>query len=209
MNFKLDGCQICIVHDMTEHKPLGTGFIFLRNDWIVTAAHVVMEQGLPRKKLYVSFASPRFALVEVEACHFENDIAILKIQGTSPCTMPLFPGNEPLSGAQGLIYAGYSPSQSDLLSKKIIVSHVSIYNKEIRERDGNELILEFESSDVEGGYSGGPIFGNGGVILGILIQHFTPEERKGKKLARATSINNVLAGITFELNKNVFKELNI
>ena len=51
LKFTIDGRSIYLIIDEDLNQPLGTGFAFLRPRWIVTAKHVVVDQGLPRSNL--------------------------------------------------------------------------------------------------------------------------------------------------------------
>lgn len=203
---KLNKNQVCIISDANEKIPdLGTGFLFMRNDWIVTAAHVVMEHGLPRQKLYAEFVpninEKVFVNLKVLAIHQESDIAILQITNQdNPCTKPLYPGNEELSSSKGIIYCGFESIDGNLRVE--LTEH---FSKDSRFRDHEEIILEFPSTHVTGGYSGGPIFGDGGVVLGIMINQFSNETEPEKKFARAISIKTVMNAINIELNPNNMK----
>ncbi|MGJ3236809.1 S1 family peptidase [Marivirga sp.] len=201
---KIESSQICIICDKDEKKPqLGTGFVFLRPNWVVTAAHVVLDDfKAPRDKLYAEFPDNRKLElpVKVLAVHKENDIALLEIIGdTTPGSKPLFPGYVELSVSKGLISLGYTPSKG----RTITASLAKTYDKKIREREADETILEFESNQVEGGSSGGPIFGDGGAVLGILINVFTTEKEPDKTFARATSILNLMNGIVIDYNPEI------
>lgn len=207
--FSIEGYQICLICDADEQKPvLGTGFLFLRLDWIVTAKHVVIEDGLVRTNLYAEFPtnSPNKVRLTVIAIHPESDIALLRIVDIpNPCRKPLFPGYDDLSVSKGLICCGYTPSNG----KTISISIAKVYDKLIRERRNAEIILEFESKGIEGGSSGGPIFGDGGVVLGLLINVFTTEEQPGKQFARATSIHNLIEGIEIDFNEKKLQRVEI
>src|SRR5690606_23801277 len=123
----LEGTQICVVCDSDESKPeLGTGFVFLRPDWIVTAAHVVLKLGNPRRNIYAEFPieDNNKHPVTVIAVHKENDIALLRIQtNPSPCTKPLYPGYDDLSVSKGLICCGYTPTKG----QAITISFAKVY----------------------------------------------------------------------------------
>jgi hypothetical protein len=84
------------------------------------------------------------------------------------------------------------------------MSLVKTYGKEIRERINIETILEFENDGIEGGSSGGPIFGDGGVVLGLLINQFSLESEPHKKFARATSIHNIMNAINVDFDHSQF-----
>lgn len=200
--FTLTGYQICIICDATEKKKgLGTGFLFMRKDWIVTAAHVVQVDGQKRDNLFAQFPNHINNLLQLKvvAIHKENDIAILQIIGDdNPCRQPLYPGYDELSVSKGLICCGYTPSKG----KTISISMAYVYSKDFRQREEIETVIEFESVTVEGGFSGGPIFGDGGVVVGIMINLFSMETEPNKTFARATSIQNLTKAITINFDTN-------
>lgn len=207
--FSIEGYQICLICDADEKKPeLGTGFLFLRTDWIVTAKHVVMDDGLIRGNLYAEFPTnnPNKVGLRVIAVHPESDIALLEITSIpNPCRKPLFPGYDDLSVSKGLVCCGYTPTNG----KTISISLAKVYDKSTRERKTTETVLEFESKGIEGGSSGGPIFGDGGVVLGLLINVFTPEEQPDRQFARATSIHNLMDAIEIEFNENKLQKIDL
>lgn len=190
-HMRLNTHQICIIRDSNRPIPgLGTGSLFFKKDWILTAKHVVIEDGMPRENLVVSFSNDPISYpVRVSAIHVEIDIAILSIED-SPCNFPLFPGYENLNSASQMICMGYTPSRGETINA------TAVRNYEIgeRERTTTETILEFNSNQYEGGSSGGPIFGNGGGIIGVLI-NLSETLENGKKLVRATSVLNLVEQI--------------
>ena len=200
---KLDKNQVCIISDRNEKIPeLGTGFLFLRKDWILTAAHVVMEHGLPRQNLYIEFVpnvNEKVILnVKVLAEHKECDIALLQIvDENNPCEFPLYPGHESLSSHKGLIYCGFESSNGDLR-----IEITEKFSRNIRIRDHEEVIMEFPSEYVTGGYSGGPIFGNGGVVIGLMINQFSDESNTKGNFARATSIKTIMDSILISIDND-------
>jgi S1-C subfamily serine protease len=207
--FKITGHQICVISERNSKKEdLGTGFLFLKNDWIVTAAHVIQtDYNSVRNNLIAKFPNHvnNTASLAVLAIHNECDIALLKIIGyDNPCSQPLYPGYDELSATNGLICCGYTPSKGRIIT----ISLANIYKKEYRERKETETILEFISNDIEGGSSGGPIFGNGGVVLGIMINTFSIEEEPNKKFARATSIQNLMRAIKIDVNPEILVPVN-
>ena len=176
----------------------------MRRDWIVTAAHVVQVDGQNRSTLFARFTNhiDNEVQVKVLAVHRENDIAILQIiSANNPCKQPLYPGYDELSVTHGLICCGYTP----LNNKAITATLAQVYDKDYRERQNTEIVLEFESDVFEGGASGGPIFGNGGVVLGIMINLFSTEDQPDKSFVRATSIENLMIGMKVDFDTNILK----
>jgi hypothetical protein len=51
----IDNNAICTLFDTRAGRMIGTGFAFLHPQWIATAAHVVIKDGLPREGLEVRF----------------------------------------------------------------------------------------------------------------------------------------------------------
>ena len=206
---KLKKNQLCVICDGDESKKeLGTGFSFMKIDWIVTAAHVVLVDGFPRQNLHIEFVPGtgdfQYIKVKVLAVHIECDIAILQIENSDYFGTPLYPGNEDLSSNRGLIYAGYNPSENS-----IRIEHALKFSRDARYRNHEEVILEFESSHVTGGFSGGPIFGDGGVVLGILINQFSDIAEPQKYFARGISIKTLMEGISVQIIPEIMKPIMI
>lgn len=191
--------QICIICDEEETSPLATGFLFMKKNWMVTAKHVVIKDGLARQKIYAIFVSTTkeiiYAKLKVIAIHDESDIAILEIlDNLNEFTHPLYPGHEELSSKKGLIYCGYDSS-----FKSLRMEYVDNFVRDSRFRNHEEIIIEFSSNHVTGGYSGGPIFGDGGVVLGLMINEFYDSQSPDKKFARAISINTLMQAIKIDI----------
>ena len=55
-------------------------------------------------------------------------------------------------------------------------------------------MIIFEAPYAEGGFSGGPILGEGGGVAGLIIDNFSVD---GKIFARATSILSLLGELRF------------
>jgi len=206
--FKLDGYQICVICDQDEGKnELGTGFLFMRKDWIITAAHVIQVDGLCRINLYAQFPISGINKVKLKviSVHVESDIALLQIVSEeNPCERPLFPGYDDLSVSKGLVCCGYTPSKGNTIT----IGLVKNYSKDFRHRKETEVIFEYESIDIEAGCSGGPIFGDGGLVLGIMINLFIIEEEPYKKFVRATSIQNLTKALSIDFNQDIMKPIN-
>lgn len=175
----------------------------MRRDWIINAAHVVQVERQNRNTLFAQFTNDidNQVQVKVVAIHKENDIAILQITDVdNPCKQPLYPGYDELSVTHGLICCGYTPSND-----QITVTLAQVYSKDYRERQSTEVILEFKSDIFEGGASGGSIFGNGGVVLGIMINQFSREEDPNKMFIRATSIQNLTVAMKIDFDTNILE----
>jgi len=198
---KLDKFQLCIICDFTDKIPaLGTGFCFLKSNWIITAKHVAMDDGLVRDNLTAVFVinddeNVRLKL-KMRAIHKECDVCILEIiEENNPCEKPLYPGYDNLNSSKGIIFCGYD---SDVPSLR--VEHVTDFKVTSRQRENEEFILEFNSKYVKGGFSGGPIFGDGGSVLGVMINLINSSDNIDKKVARATSIKTLMDAVNININ---------
>ena len=77
-------------------------------------------------------------------------------------------------GKNGFIRLAYAPSLSGGKNTTFDASHIIEYEIEIRERDiGNETIISFEDNAAEGGNSGAPLCGEGGGVVGVIIQRLS------------------------------------
>jgi hypothetical protein len=67
----------------------------------------------------------------------------------------------------------------------MLVNHVPAFTVEVREREGlNEELVVFNAPRSEGGHSGGPIMGEGGGVVGVVIQNYV-ENGTLRRVARA------------------------
>lgn len=171
-------------------RGTGTGFAFLKPNWIVTAKHVVSGQPLaqPIQLLFhEGLALPARVLFE----HPQVDLAVLEVAGNTRCRAPFMPGDRaPISS--GLLCVGYKPSVSDRDAGPYtwFVSAVDSYERSTRQRDGyEEVLFIFPAPHGEPGHSGGPLLAPGGSVIGVVIDGIT---LGGQHVMRATSIEAVI-----------------
>lgn len=194
LTFKIDGNALALVIDQDEKRPIGTAFVFIQPYWAVTAKHVVIKQGVARVNLQLLFRDRSGVPATILYVHPSLDLAVLLVP-ESPCKIPLFPGHHTFSGSNGLVVAGYKPSQNTLQGLTVEVNRITSFSMECRERiDGTEDLVVFDSSFAESGHSGGPVFGSGGGVVGVVIQQFTGD---GGPRARATAIGPLLSQLVF------------
>lgn len=192
----IDKHAVMPIWDREEDRPIGTGFAFLRPEWIVTAKHVVIADKLPRKKLGVVLADHQVIGGSVLVAHPEIDLAIIMLDSPSRCKTPLFPSYYRFAGTKGLISLAYSPTRTESDNRPVIfVNHVQQFDDERRSRKiSDEETILFEAPYSEGGFSGSPILIQGGGVVGVVIEHFI---RDSKKYARATAIQSLLVGLEY------------
>lgn len=114
LTFTIDQNTIGIIGDAGEGRAIGTGFVFIKPNWVVTAKHVVIrrEDGMPREALIFQHNRSDEVPASVLFAHPTYDLAVLGL-GTTVCRRPLFPGYEELIGRGGLVCCGYTPSLTD------------------------------------------------------------------------------------------------
>ena len=49
LRFTIADDTLCLIYDAQSNWALGTGFTFLKPDWVVTAKHVVIAEGRIRE----------------------------------------------------------------------------------------------------------------------------------------------------------------
>jgi S1-C subfamily serine protease len=194
--FTADARAFVLVWDELLRKPIGTGFALLRPDWIATAKHVVIENGLPRPKLSVQYFRGGRIEAKVYVVHPEIDVAVIKLEADGPCKIPLFPSYEGYTGQKGLIAVGYTPSRNSEGIVAVTGNLVDGFTTEMRSRSSSdEDVIVFKAPFVECGHSGGPLVGEGGGVVGMVIEIF--EKPPEGRFARATSIRSLLAALDF------------
>jgi S1-C subfamily serine protease len=174
--------SLCVVK---AAQGIGTGFAFLRAEWIVTAKHVVASQSAAPIEL--RFWDDRARPARLLFAHTRVDLAVLELIGPPAGHAPLVPDDRPLPPDR-LICAGYKPSVSDPASGRYatFVSDVDRYQRSRRHRDGHEeALFIFPAPHGEAGHSGGPLLTPEGTVVGVVVDGIT---LGGEHLIRATSI---------------------
>lgn len=186
LTFTIDNLAVALILDGEERRPLGTGFCLLRPNWYVTAKHVVLVDGLPRGQLLIGTMQPQSIPATVMFAHPQVDLAVLSAE-RDVCPHPLFPAHHSFAGGEGLICTGFAPSSPDCTGGKILVNSIPRFSVESRGRGTfTEELVVFDAPYSEGGHSGGPIFGVGGGVVGVIIQNFpgaTTLQARGTSLA--------------------------
>jgi S1-C subfamily serine protease len=185
----IDKASLAILKDLDDKKLLGSAFVFIRPNWLLTAKHVVLYEGLPRGNISAVFGNVEIS-AKVIYCHKEVDLAVLEL-AENICRFPMASGHASLAGRQGLFCVGYSPTMTQHHGRPLLYANdVPTFEYEKRERNfGVEELITFEAPYAEGGHSGGPILGDGGNVVGVVIQSFS---KNNKLHLRATSVSPLL-----------------
>ncbi len=195
LTIHIDRHSLCIIFDKNENKALGTGFVFIKPNWIVTAKHVVeKDDGEIRDNLRLLHLFEKPVSSSVLFVHPIYDLAVLTT-GNLLCKRPLFPSYEEFTGKNGLICCGYAPSKSINNELAFFVNSVPNYQFETRSRDvGDEKLLFFDAPFAEGGHSGGPLLGEGAGVVAVVIEGFKSNDQY---IVKATSILPLLEFLKF------------
>ena len=150
-------------------RMLGSGFVFLSSNYIVTAKHVVEEYGLPRNNLSVIFYNIEGEYpVQVVFMHPELDIAVLEMVDII-CKKPLIQSALRLADSECFFTIGYKPSESSRNDGTMEVNQILRFEIEKRERESIiEESMVFDCTFLEGGHSGGPILADDGKVIAIV-----------------------------------------
>lgn len=195
ITFTIDQFAVSLVLDGGLKKILGTAFSFIKPNWVATAKHVALEHGVPRDHLLISpYKSPSIR-ARVLFAHPQVDLAVLELD-RNLCLRPLFPAHHSLVGSSGLVCAGYAPSKSAPGDPAVLfVNEIPSFQTEVRGRMSlDEELIVFDASFLEGGHSGGPIFGSGGGVVGAIIESFNVA---GQRRARGTGLAPLVAHLSF------------
>ena len=186
LSVTLDRQALLLIGDAEEDRILGSGFAFLRRDWVVTAKHVILKHGEPRRGLRICLLDGANIEAKVLYIHPVLDLVVLRAPQFLVET-PLYPGHEKMLGAVGLICVGYAPSLAEKNGKiNIHANYVIEYQRELRSRNcGDEETILFEAPYAEGGHSGGPIIGAGGCVTGS--QSMDSQQMRNIMFARPVS----------------------
>lgn len=198
MKIKIDRYSICIIVDKDRNKSLGSGFVFIKPKWVVTAKHVVIDRDGISRNILVAFLEEKPIPAKILFVHPIYDLAVLEIE-TEFCRRPLFPAYDELTGENGLFYCGYSPSNSSSGELTTLVNYIESYKYEIRSRDHeDEKLIIFDAPIAEGGHSGGSVLSEGGGVVAVIIEGFPNNEQFTIK---ATSILPLLQNLIFKRKK--------
>lgn len=191
LQFTIDTKTIGAVIDRDKNRPIGTAFAFIHPRWFVTAKHVIFRNDGTRRAVdFLPVQGTMNQPAELLYAHPIVDLAVLHVS-PPPCRVPLFPAHHGFAGQNGLIVAGFAPSKSVGNTHSILVNRIESFQMETRERTtGNEDVVIFQAGLSESGFSGGPVLGSGGGVVGVVIEGW---ESGG----RATVVEPLLRQLVF------------
>jgi S1-C subfamily serine protease len=190
---EVDQDALCILR---TPDGTGTGFVFLKPAWVLTAKHVVLRPDGTARPVTALFRSGPIE-AELRFAHPLVDLAVLELRALGKCRAPFLPGDRRIRKTGGLRCGGYSPSVSNPQEGRFsyYVSGIHNFERSTRNRDGHEeVVLEFPAAQGDGGHSGGPVFGDGGAVVAVVTEGFVKETVKHM---RAISVHSLLEYLTF------------
>ena len=154
-------------------SSLGAGVIINADGAVLTALHVVDNDGKAGGKIQVQFADGTQANATIERRQPESDIAVLTVDQLPEVTVPavigggaqvgdaVFPVGNPL-GLRGSLTAGV----------------VSALDRSVRSESGRTLkqLIQFDAA-VNPGNSGGPLLDREGHVIGIVTALANPSQQ--------------------------------
>jgi len=204
---KVNSHALCTIDSVRAGKQwrMGTGFVFLRRDWVVTSKHVIWdEENLSfREPIYLISTDPKIQEKRIEPknyfFHPHIDLAIVETKNDM-CKLPFFPAHQAFNDNHNVAAIGYSRSNSafDKINFRAVpLKHV---RTESREREcGPEESYEFEFEGSEPGNSGGPVFGDGAGVLAVICHGALGDSSNISKV-RATRIHTIVDALDLKLN---------
>jgi hypothetical protein len=171
-------------------RMMGTGFLVTPDGYIVTNLHVVGNS----KEILVRLKGGKILEAKLARADSNNDLAILKIEGTDYKPFIIKPSSEIKRGEK--VYAfGFPQTQFQGIEPKLtdgIISSLSGFRDE-----PNEFQI---SNPIQHGNSGGPLFTEDGKVVGIVVSSLSTLE-----MVKATGA--IPQNINYAIKSNYLLEL--
>jgi hypothetical protein len=162
------GALPTIIRPIDRTQPLmltGTGFFIAADGSVMTAAHVVKDcQAIQIASRYIQPSS-----AELLATDTKNDLALLRAANVRPPALLAFAARP--SGAAALDIFGY-PGGGDNLVPTLTRGTLRTKIPDTKWPDMRDL-LWMDATDVVHGFSGGPVIGPGGNVVGVINGYVT------------------------------------
>ena len=165
-------------------RGIGSGFVIHRDGWVVTNAHVVEGSA----SIEVDLGKGRRLQAKVIGSDTESDVALLKVEPSSPLSTVPFGDSDRIAVAEWVLVIG-SPFGLDHSVTLGIVSHTGRADISPVGRPGTYDFIQTDAS-INPGNSGGPVLNLRGEVIGV-----------------ATAVNATGQGIGFAIPINMVKEV--
>lgn len=157
--------SICII--TANGMNLATGFLFLYQNLVVTAMHVVYNKNVSKEDIEVQFPNNKRSKVRFLTLHPIYDLAVLKLEVNVDIT-PLVAGKLERN-SNGFSIWGLSPSKTQESQEKTIITkkHIDEIKQGTKKIGGLEKDILLYKIDTEFGNSGGAILTHDEFVVGI------------------------------------------
>jgi S1-C subfamily serine protease len=167
--FTIDPKCVGVLIDSSTRNRVGSGFIMDDPKTVVTARHVAVNLATNEKReLIYEPPSPPGSTVKNPTTKLKPakdvaavDVAVLRIEGNSPCRRNLKRSNVDVKPGYWVVYAGLDTASAGFKVSSHFVRSISV------EQDVKYIEIE---GDARPGYSGGPVFDQQGGILGVVLR---------------------------------------
>ena len=182
------GSAVCVVR--AAHGT-GEGFAFLEPHWIVTARHVVRDQGVG-DPVALMFGGGMRSSASIATLHPHVDLAVLHVTGDARGVVPLRPPAEHLDVAEPAfcLASDARGSPDEVARNPALLLEVRGFERTRRHRDGREEdLFIFPAPSAGSPRSGGPLLAADGTVVGVIVDSI---DLAGCKYIRATAIEVLL-----------------
>jgi S1-C subfamily serine protease len=167
--------SVGIILDAATHSPIGSGFVFENTRYVITARHVLIDDSTGKlvKVLFepikgigaVHGEAPYQLPLKVHRLLTNEDIAILEVEGENPCKQALTRGDSERLRVGDLVgYGGFDHRVQNVEGFSISATRIRM----IKVENG---LRRFQLEGMATfGFSGGPLFGGGTTVVGVILR---------------------------------------
>ena len=166
----------------------GSGFIITSDGYVVTNAHVVVDDEIAADSIEVVLTDGESYAAELIGYDSDNDVALLKIEASGLSTVTIGDSDELVVGE--MVCAIGNPLGE--LTNTLTVGYVSALDREIN-TDGTPVNMLQTDCAINPGNSGGPLFDMNGNVIGITTAKYSSSsDTTLEGLGFALPINDVM-----------------
>ena len=183
-------------NDSGKGKIKGTGFVFMQNDFVISAEHVLDGAGDYKSIFYNPF-SDKSEFIPLEIYFVDKSADIVIFKSLNPITDDFLETTsfDELEPGDEIRYIGYNVDSGEFRT----ASEVILSKGKIKSNHINTEFINFRSDSVIGGYSGGPILSKEGNLVGMLSSTFYFSEKADSEKFKITR------GFTLQLAEDKIK----